>query len=289
MPELPEVETIKRQLQKAISGKEVTDIEVLREKSFQGDKTKIIHKTIQQVDRRAKIIIISFRQTSIKLLIHLKMTGQLIYQSSKIKDQKENRIVGGHPTLDWINDLPGKHTRVIIRFKDNSQLYFNDQRVFGWLKTIDDKQLDKELATVKGIEPLTWQFTFKNLTKIFSVSKRPVKLVLLDQDKIAGIGNIYACDGLYKAQIHPQKPASQLTVLQIKKLRLAINSVIRLGIKYGGASENTYRQLDGLGGQYQDHFLVYNQADKACPKCNTLIKKIKLGGRGTYFCPVCQK
>ncbi len=278
MPELPEVETLRRQLEKTIISKKISQVKVLRAKSFQGNPKQIIGKKIIGIERKAKILIVKL-SGKLYLLIHLKLTGQLIYH------QKRQRIVGGHPTLDWVNKLPSKHTRVIINFSDGSKLYFNDIRVFGWMKIV--KNLKLKIKNL-GVEPFGKEFTIKYLKDIFSKSGRAVKLVLMDQSKIAGIGNIYANDALFLARIDPRKPTKQLSNLAIKQLRASIIKVLKTGIKYGGASKNTYKHLDGLGGSYQKHFLVYQQDGKKCRKCGNLIKRIKIGGRGTFFCPKCQ-
>ncbi|OGD62980.1 hypothetical protein A2160_04430 [Candidatus Beckwithbacteria bacterium RBG_13_42_9] len=298
MPELPEVETIRRQLQQAVAGKKIAKVEILREKSFQGDSQNLIGKTINAVDRRAKVLVIRLCGSQVSyLLIHLKLTGQLIYQDNKrsrlqgykVTSLHGERIVGGHPTLDWVGQLPSKHTRVVIHFTDESRLFFNDQRVFGWLKLIEaEKDLVKELGRVGGIEPLTKEFSLENFKKVLSKTGRPIKIVLMDQALIAGVGNIYASDALWLAKISPVKPAKELSESEMEKLKEAIEKVLQLGIKYGGASENTYRQLSGLGGKYQEHFLVYQKEGEECLHCGTTIKKMRLGGRGTCYCPKCQ-
>lgn len=311
MPELPEVETLTRQLKKAITGKKTSDIKVLRTKSFQGNLNLIIGKKIISISRKAKVIIIRFGGNFPALLIHLKMTGQLIYQTKNKKQETRNfvsfrtdfqsdtesiqnnfnsTIIGGHPTLDWISSLPSKHTRVILTFTDKSILYFNDMRVFGWLKIITSQsQFDQETKNINGIEPLTPNFTLDNFKKALSKSTRPIKLTLLDQAKIAGLGNIYVNDSLFNAGILPFRPTSSLTQVEIKKLHASIEKILSLGIKYGGTSQSTYKQLNGLAGSYQDHFLVYRKEREPCPKCKCAIIRTKLGGRGTFHCPFCQK
>lgn len=291
MPELPEVETLRKQLEKAVIGKTIAKVEVLRKKSFQGNPKQVIGKRIAAVKRRAKILIFHFTTTghlppAVYLFIHLKLTGQLVY---KLKIKSENlKIVGGHPTSDWVNSLPSKHTRVIIIFSDGSKLYFNDQRVFGWMKIVNSQKLKVEIEKL-GIEPFNRGFTPECLKDIFSKSERAIKVVLMDQQKIAGLGNIYSNDALFGAGIDPRRPAKSLKETEIEKLRGWILKVLRQGIKDGGASENTYKHLDGLGGSYQKHFLVYQQDGEKCRKCGNLIKRIKIGGRGTFFCPKCQR
>lgn len=271
MPELPEVETLKRQLQRTIVGKKISQVIVLREKSFQGNPKEIIGKKIIEVERRAKILIIKLTgnlhpATYNYLIIHLKLTGQLIYQS------KAN-----------------KHTRVIIEFSDKSRLYFNDLRVFGWIRIIKTKNEKQKMKNNFGPEPFSQEFSAGYLKNIFSKTARAIKLVLLDQQLISGIGNIYSSEALWKAGIRPTKQARKLSNLEIKKLREAIIMVLEKGIESGGASDNTYRQLNGMSGQYQKHFLVYERDGKKCRKCQNIIKRIKIGGRGTFYCPKCQR
>ena len=265
MPELPEVETLRRQLEKTIVGKKISQIEILRTKSFQGKKQKLIGQTVKKIKRQAKLLRIKFIEEFPQLLIHLKLTGQLIYQK---KD---------------------KYTRVIITFSDKSKLYFNDLRVFGWLKVIENEaSLNEALKGLRGIEPLTKEFTPKNLEAQLKRTAQPIKIALMSQNLIAGVGNIYTNDALWEAKIHPQITAKFLTDQEIGLLHKAVEKVIRLGIKYGGASENTYRQLSGRTGQYQNHFLVYQREGEKCRRCGEEIKRIRLGGRGTFFCPKCQ-
>jgi formamidopyrimidine-DNA glycosylase len=283
MPELPEVETLKNQLSQVLINKTISSIKVLRPKSFQGIPQDLINQTITSINRKAKIIIIKFKTQFPKLLIHLKMTGQLIYISDK------KRIIGGHPTSDWINDLPSSHTRAIIKFTDKTILYFNDMRVFGWLKVINSQnQFNQEFKNYSQIEPLTPQFTIKSFTQILKTSSQTIKLFLLNQSKIAGLGNIYVNDALFDAKINPFKQAKRLSKSEIAKLHQSINKVISAGIKFKGASESTYKHLDGLGGTYQKHFLIYKKEGKPCLQCGSIIKRIKQNGRSTFFCPKCQ-
>lgn len=303
MPELPEVETIKRQLKIALINKIIKNILVNREKSFIGKPQNFYGKKITAIKRKAKVLIIKLEnpsQSPLKkgryfplLLIHLKMTGQIIYQVLSIKDKelsKKDRIIGGHPTDDVFGKLPHKHTRVIIEFTDNSKLYFNDIRTFGWIKEINNEQeFDKETRNFSGIEPLSKEFAWQNLKQKLGKINRPIKLAILDQTKIAGIGNIYANDGLFLARIMPTKKANLLTDLEWQELTKSLITVLQKSIKLGGTSQSTYVQTDGSKGNYQDHFLVYKKEDQPCPKCDTKIIKTKIGGRGTFYCPKCQK
>ena len=280
MPELPEVETISKQLHEVLSGKTIKAVEVLRDKSLPGHSSKLSGKKILNVGRKQKIIVMSLSEEWV-MLIHLKMTGQLIYLGEKT-------IVGGHPTADWVGELPSKHTRVIIHFIDSSTLYFNDQRVFGWVKVIPSEQW---LVLRKKMPPdvIDKEFTVEYLERVLKKSGRAVKLVILDQAKMGGMGNIYACDALFLAGINPLTTSNQLKIDVVTKLHQAMVAVLHKGIETGGASLSHFVDSKGLGGHYQDHFQVYNQEGKLCVKCGSKIIKIKLGGRGTYFCPKCQR
>lgn len=282
MPELPEVETISRQLNKALKGKVVRSVEVLREKSFSGDPDRLIGWKISSVERKSKIIEMFFVGKDEMVATHLKMTGQLIYVNGG------KRILGGHPSPDWVNDLPSKHTRIIWTFSDGSKLFFNDMRVFGWMRVVDKNKYENE--TRRAVPDVVDEgFTVEYLAQVLMGSKKPVKLVLLDQDRIGGMGNIYVNDALYLAKIKPIRKADSLNKKEIEALHKAMIEVINLGIKYGGASASNYVQVSGLGGTYQDHFLVYKKEGQRCSRCEEVIRKTKLGGRGTFFCPKCQK
>lgn len=284
MPELPEVETIRRQLNQAISGKVVKGIEVLREKCFVGDNNEVIGWKVDRVDRKSKVIEIFFSNRKKMVICHLKMTGQLIY----IDDKK--RVVGGHPSADWVADLPNKHTRIIWNFEGGAKLFFNDMRVFGWMKLVDVDKYNRE--TRKQVpDVIDDAFDLDYLKTVLTKSKKAIKLVLLDQDKVGGLGNIYVNDALFLSGIMPTRPANSLNDVEIEKLLKASVNVINKGIEFGGASasDEKFVDLSGLGGKYQEHFLVYQKMGKSCNKCGEKIIKIKLGGRGTFYCKNCQK
>jgi formamidopyrimidine-DNA glycosylase len=274
----------------------------LHPKSFRGNREEIIGKKILYVERRAKLLIIGLGEKSDRakvtlsgtekaegtenfLLIHLKMTGQLIYRSVKypvscIKEKKS--------PFD-VEQLPNKYTRVMIEFNNGARLYFNDLRIFGWMKVVED--LDKAIGEKFGPEPFSKEFTTDYLKKVFSRSSKTIKLVLMDQEKIAGVGNIYANEALYRAGILPTKPAKKLSDQEVEKLRKATIGVLEDGLKYGGSSaaDEAYRNVVGQKGKMQKHFKVYERERMNCLRCQDKIKKIKLGGRGTYFCPRCQR
>ncbi len=282
MPELPEVETIARQLNEVLFNRVIGQIVVHREKNFLGLVSTLINKKINQVSRRGKTIRVEFGDDGESALVHLKMTGQLIFVDG------DRRVVGGHPTSDWVKSLPSKHTRIEIGFVDGSVLYFNDMRAFGWMKLITN---DDYGQMVKNLPPdvVDTEFDLDYFSKVLAKYKRPVKIVLLDQQVMGGIGNIYANDALNMAKILPTRNASELSEKEKKELYKAIKWVIELGIKSGGASAANYVDTKGLGGTYQNYFLTYKRDGQPCKNCGEKIVKIKLGGRGTFYCPNCQK
>jgi len=195
----------------------------------------------------------------------------------------------GHPIPFVGTQLPAKTTHVIFTV-NGGKLFYNDLRQFGWIKVRDKKGTEREVGTL-GVEPLTKEFTPEKLSQIFAKTKRPIKLVLMDQGKMAGVGNIYANDALFEAGIIPTRPANTLNQGMVKKLHRAIEKVLSDGLKYGGSSarDEAYIKPTGEPGSYQEHFRVYQKEGQSCPKCGKTIKRIKFGGRGTFFCPRCQK
>lgn len=270
MPELPEIETVKLQLQKVLIGQSCIKYQVL---GIKGDFNEILNKKVLGVDRKGKMLLINFGK-GLDLGFHFKMTGQLIYDDGK------TRIAGGHPSEDFVAKLPNSHTRAIFEFT-KGKLFFNDMRKFGWVK------LNPNFAEKLGPEPFS--LTVEQFSSLVSKFKKPIKLVIMDQEVIAGVGNIYANDALWESQIHPATPVNQLSVSQLTSLLKKINLVLNEGIKYGGATAANYLNLHGLGGHYQEHFRTYNREGLPCLRCKTSIKKIVLGGRGTYYCPACQQ
>lgn len=269
MPELPEVETIKNQLAVVALGKKITGIEIIEKRSFIGDKSLVLNKIIKKIGRNAKVLRIILDDDS-ALFIHFKMTGQMFWQER-----------GGFK--------PAKFTRVILTLSDGSRLLFNDPRKFGWIKAVADAKKEPVGA---AIEPFRNDFTFDNLVKIFKKSRKPIKLMLMDQEKIGGIGNIYANESLFRARISPFRPANSLAEGEIEKLREAILAILEKAIKCRGSSgkDEWYRQLNGRPGCYQEHFLVYQRQGAACPgNCAGKIKREKQGGRSSFYCPACQK
>ncbi|MBU2577471.1 bifunctional DNA-formamidopyrimidine glycosylase/DNA-(apurinic or apyrimidinic site) lyase [Patescibacteria group bacterium] len=285
MPELPEVETIKRQLDEVLSGLRIKEVKVLKEKSFQGNPEKVVGQRVKKVSRRAKITFVEL-ENGLCLAIHLKLTGQLIFrkhgeQSEKYCDQKEGPFA--------VCELPNKFTRVIINFDNKSALFFNDLRVFGWIRIVENiEEVGGEKLGPEAIDEEN--FTSAYLKMILSKTSRPVKIVIMDQEKIAGIGNIYANEALFMAGILPVRPASSLQNEEIKKIRELIIKVLKEAIEKKGTSDKdeAYRQITGEKGEFQEYLKVYGKAGEQCPGCKGKIKRISLGGRGTYYCEECQ-
>jgi len=283
MPELPEVETIVRQLNRRLTGlvfgrTEINWAKTVQPLSVITFQRRIKDRKIKQIERRAKIIIITLTD-DLFLLIHLKMTGQLIF-----KPKVGNEIIGGHP-----EPSPDKHTRVKFNFADGSILYFNDLRKFGWLKLVGQAEKEKILAP-HGVEPLTKNFTDKLFAELINrYPHRKIKQLLLDQTLIAGLGNIYVDEACFRAKILPTRLAGTLAPIETAKLRREIVAVLKHSIEKKGTSARNYVTSDGTKGGFVPYLKVYGRAEEPCKICHTPISKIKLNGRGTHFCPKCQK
>lgn len=278
MPELPEVEVVKLFLEQKLLHKTITKLEVLTPKSFIGDPKQIKDQKIVKFSRIGKQLSI-YLSNQLILLVHLKMTGQLIYDG----------YVLGHPTKDAFSSLPSKSTRLIFTFNDKSKLYFNDQRKFGWIKLLTQTELTESQKNL-GYDIFDEKFSPEYIIKQLSHSRRPVKVVLLDQHFFAGIGNIYANDALFLAGIHPRTPSNKITLKQAKLIYKFMVEIMQQSILAGGstAKDNKYIRPDGTSGQNQFFFRVYEKKGEPCLKCGTKIKYTKLAGRGTFFCPQCQ-
>lgn len=305
MPELPEVETIKLGLQKKIIGLKIKKIQVLSPRSFIGNPEKAEGLKILKIWRRAKILgmdLGSFQSSAISyqtknkknlttddrklttLLFHMKMSGQLVWENGK-------RFVGGHPTPDMVSKMPNPHTRVIFTFSDGSHLYFNDQRKFGWIKVVGQGSgvMDQVLKGL-GPEPLeknfTWQILKSNLLKHKS---QPLKVAIMDQSVVSGVGNIYSNEACFDAKLDPRTKVGQMSDEQFKAIFRGIIKSLKAGIKYGGSTRVHFVDAEGHKGYFLDYAFVYWRDKHPCKVCGTEVKKITLGGRGTYFCPACQR
>lgn len=282
MPELPEVETIRSRFAELLPGNAFTEMKVHRQKSFDGDFSVIQQQPIVSVNRRAKILDFEF-QNQLHLITHLKMTGQLIYVSP------QGRIGGGHPTADWIHDLPSNHTRIEYTLDNDTHLYFNDQRLFGWMRIITPDewhQIDQRL----GPDVIDPTLTAQDLYATFQRRTIPIKQAIMNNDIMSGVGNIYACDALNVAKINPFRSANSLSFEEVDRLLAACRSVILQGIELGGTTtDGKYVNVDGFAGGYQKVVRVYGRKGEACYNCGGTIEKATIGGRGTYYCPICQK
>ncbi len=290
MPELPEVETIRQQLQKYLIGHRIEEVEVRFPKVFSGERQYVKKATVKNIRRFGKALSIDL-SNGYSIVIHIKLTGQLIYRGPNLKFSNEisPKVISG---------INGKHTHVVFHLDKGGRLYYNDLRRFGWIKVIKTSKLktESEFVGKLGPEPLIDSknppeniLTLEKFKEILSKTSRPIKVVLMDQEKIAGIGNIYANDALWLAKIHPKAKANKLNGGEVEKLFEAVREVLKQGLRWGGASELMYVTPDGKEGKYQEHTLVYAKEGEPCSRCHkSKIKKFFLSGRGTYFCPVCQ-
>lgn len=278
MPELPEVETIRRGLNKYIVGKKILKTEILCEKSFIG---KPVSGKVTDIRRFGKALVIDL-DNGWSLMVHLRMTGQLIY------DGKE-RYAAGHPSENFIAKLPNKQTRVILYFEDG-MLYFNDQRKFGFFKMIRTADVPNEPFIQKlAKEPWVMETT-EFYEKLQRHPKSCIKAVILDQTVITGLGNIYADEALFMARVHPLRRCGTITEKEAEKILLAAREIMDKSINSGGSTMATYIKPDGTKGDYLEKFAqVFHREGKKCRRCGAEIVKIKVAGRGTHVCPHCQE
>lgn len=279
MPELPEVETIRRGLDKFIVKKEIVGVEVLSEKSWIGE---LVTGQVLGIRRFGKALVIDLKGGK-SMMIHLRMTGQLIWRGMG------KEFAGGHPSESFVDELPNKQTRVIIRFR-GGVLYFNDQRKFGFIKVMPTNEVEEE-AFIRKLAKEPWEMTGEELYEQLRRHKNAlVKAVILDQKVIAGLGNIYADEALYRAKIHPERKAGTVTVAEAKRLIKAAREAMEQSIEAGGSTMETYVKADGTRGDYLELFAqVFNKQGQACSRCGEEIIKIRVAGRGTHICPNCQK
>jgi formamidopyrimidine-DNA glycosylase len=265
MPELPEVETIRRELERALLGKKITEVcvhhpKVIREPTVEKFKKGLSGATVKQILRKAKLLILQLSNGK-ALAIHLKMTGQLIYP-------------GG-----------GKSARVVFHFSDGTSLDFNDQRLFAELRLVDDWQ---QLAFVQNLGPEPFAINPGQFQAMLAQKKTKIKPLLMDQAFISGIGNLYAAEALFRSHIHPARTANSLSEKEKTLLFREIKATFAEAIEHKGSSVDQYVQLSGSPGGYARFHKVYDREGKPCFVCKTAIKRIALAGRGTYFCPQCQ-
>ncbi len=266
MPELPEVETIKRELEKALLGKKITEVcvynpKVIREPSVEKFKKGLEGATIKNILRKAKLLILELSNSK-SLAIHLKMTGQLVYPGN------------------------GKVARVSFHLSDGKTLDFNDQRLFAELRLIDDW---RDLKFVQSLGPEPFEINLAKFKEMLAQKKTKIKPLLMDQTFISGIGNLYAAEVLFRAKINPERPANSLSDKEQSLMFDTIKDTLRQAIEHKGSSVDQYVQLSGAPGNFVKYHKVYDREGKPCFVCKTPIKRTALGGRGTYFCPKCQK
>jgi len=275
MPELPEVETIVRGLRDVLCGKTIAGVEIREEMiiGYPEDPEEfregLLERKITAMGRRGKYLILELN-SNLQLIIHLRMTGKLLLK------MREEEIES--------------HTHVILRFKEGVDLRFNNVRKFGRMYLIDRDSPEKAGGFAGlGPEPLSSEFSPEVFRKILKRSGRAIKALLLDQKKIAGLGNIYADEALYRASIHPARPADELSREEMDKLYQSIDQVLKAGIKFSGTSFSDYVNALGEAGSFQERLMVYGRDGEKCPRCSCQINKDRIASRSTHYCPECQE
>lgn len=287
MPELPEVETVRRGLSGLIVGKKIVSVTHDHPKSFPNAPADVeqfmIGRTIAAIHRRAKVLLIQL-SGDYSLMVHLKMTGQLVFVAPSV------RFGAGHPNDSLVNALPDRSTRVTITFDDGSTLYFNDQRKFGWVRLLPTIEIPNiDFMKKVGPEPLEADFTAEAFAERFKRRARTnIKAALLDQTVVAGVGNIYADEALWGAKIHPQRLVSSLSEEDFRNVYTELREVMNLSIEKGGSSNQNYVNAEGKRGSYMDFARAFRREGLPCPRCGATIEKMRVAGRGTHICPVCQ-
>lgn len=297
MPELPEVETVRRGLAELLPGRVVARVAAFDSpKSFPNapaDVEQFLYGAcVTAVRRRAKVLMIDL-DTRYSLVIHLKMTGQLVFrQNSRHTAREIDDFAGGHPNDSLIGELPDRSTRVQIDFVDGSRLFFNDQRKFGWVKLLPTDEV-KNLPFMQkvGPEPLDPQTRAEDfIQRIRRRQNSMIKPAFLDQAVIAGVGNIYADEALWAAQLHPQTRIKNISDQQLNTLFTELRKILQLSIDQGGSTDKNYVDAEGRKGNYLTFAHVFRREGQACHRHpDQEIIKLKVGGRGTHVCPVCQK
>jgi formamidopyrimidine-DNA glycosylase len=287
MPELPEVETVRIGLARLLPDCQIAAVDFDWPKSFPNAPADVeqyaVGATITAVKRRAKVLLIEL-STEYSLIVHLKMTGQLVFCGAS------ERFGAGHPNASLVGELPDKSTRVTLTFTDGSRLFFNDQRKFGWMRLLPTMEvMNLDFFQKVGPEPLAADFTWQAMQgRLLRRKNSNIKAVLLDQTVIAGIGNIYADEALWGAQIHPLTAVNKLTDDQFQTLYEELVMVLKLSIEKGGSTDRNYVSAEGKHGSYLSFARVFRREGQPCPRCGTIIIKTRVAGRGTHICPHCQ-
>lgn len=274
MPELPEVETIRLALEPALVGRrfervEIRDSRLVRPFEPRAVADELEDERVGSLERRGKYLIVRF-ESGRALLIHLRMTGSMRHDPRGLRAEDP-------------------HRRAVVRLDDGSDVAYRDVRRFGTWLLLEPGELDEYLAAKVGVEPLERAFTTRHLARRLDGRRAPLKAALLDQRTVAGLGNIYVDEALWRARIHPLRMAGDLDADEIAGVVRGIKEALRLGIARQGASLRDYATPDGRRGRMQDRFRVYDRAGEPCPRCGTPIEKIRVAGRGTWYCPNCQR
>jgi len=288
MPELPEVETVRIQLIDKIVGKTVKGVEVFHSKSVGDDESiedRLVGKKIEHIDRIGKLMIFSFaKEKDLFMLAHLKMTGQFFFV-----EDGEVATGGGHSMSENdVRDLPGRHTRVAFYFTDGSALYFNDMRIFGYVKLSDADGI-AHARFGYGPEPIADDFDVERFFEKLKKRSIAIKAALLDQKFVAGLGNIYVDETLYRARVSPIRPSNKVTKKEAAAIAAAAKAIMLESIAVGGTTFQNFKDTKGENGNFKDFLQVFGKQDTPCPRCGKTIKKIRVAGRGTHYCSNCQK
>jgi formamidopyrimidine-DNA glycosylase len=299
MPELPEVETIRRQLEPAVVGRRIESARVLDPRWTRPEAPASVERAlrgrrIEAVQRRGKYLILDLEGDR-HLAMHLRMTGNLLLRpagapehSDAALDLMETRRLGG-PRL-YESHPDARYLRAVLRFDDGSALWFTDARRFGQAIVLEGSdELDGYMDARLGLEPLSGELTPEGLAERAAGRTAPLKSFLLDQTRVAGIGNIYADEALWRAELHPLSPAGSLKPEHCERLVDGIIDALEVGLANRGASIDDYRDARGERGSAQDEFLVHTREGQECLRCGETIRRIVVGGRSTYFCPGCQR
>lgn len=288
MPELPEVETIRRQLEPEVLGRTIKSIEVLDERWARPQDPREVERRcaggrVEAVERRGKYLLLRL-DTQVALVMHLRMTGNLL-----LRDPQDEEPGGrlGAPRL-YEASPEARHLRARISLDDERELWFTDPRRFGHGVVLTDAELPGYFAKRLGIEPLSEELTAEALGRLAAERRAPLKSFLLAQEGVAGIGNIYADEALHRAGLHPLSPAGSMRSEHHEALRAGIVAALETGLAKGGASMDDYLDSRGERGSMQDEFLVHTREGKPCPRCGEEIRRVVVSGRSTYFCPGCQ-
>lgn len=288
MPELPEVETMRRGIARWVTGKDIRSLEVLSPTTLDAPRDSlrevVIGHRITGVRRRGKVLLFDL-DTGYHLMLHPRMTGQLV-----VTQGGSTVFAGGHPSPRMLQPMPNLTTRAVVRLDDATVLYFNDQRRFGGIRLLDTPRLDADaFLTHLGPEPDSEQFTVEHLSgQLKRHARAPIKAVLLAQSTVAGLGNIYTDEVLHHAGIHPCRLGGSLTPAEVRRVHGAIRSVIHQAVEDGGTSFADYANLFRGRRSYLAHARVFHRQGGPCPVCGTTIVRIRVAGRGTNLCPQCQ-